>query len=216
MFRDLKNLTIIQGDDAFAENFILLNNTLASGTDKYDQVKKVGFEYLNRRSDVSLEEQFYAIAGVDISKKWDSFFVQRDFAREQALFEKTAIRGDYAFLHEDVERKFLINRKKIDKDLAIYIPDRALTENVFDYCAIIEKAKEIHVIDSSFMFLIDYVAYDAPNQKLYVHRYARENSAWKLPLLKKQWHIIILENYTLGLMTYIRRRLHEFKLILLK
>lgn len=189
MFRDLKNLTIIQGDDAFAENFILLNAS-ASGTDKCDQIKKVGFEYLNRRSDVSLEEQFYAIAGVDISKKWDSFFVQRDFAQEQALFEKTAPRGDYAFLHEDVERKFLISRKKIDKDLAIYIPDRALTENIFDYCTIIEKAKEIHVIDSSFMFLIDLLTYENPSQKLYIHRYARENAVWLLPILKKKWGVL--------------------------
>jgi hypothetical protein len=65
-----------------------------------------------------------------------------------------------------------------------------LTDNLFDFCDVIEKAEEIHVIDSSFMFLIDCLPYEAPNQKLFVHRYARPNAAWNLPILKKPWVIL--------------------------
>lgn len=212
MFRDLTNLTIIKGDEAFARDFIRRNET-ASGAEKYDGVKILGFEYL-RRSGTPLEQQFYDLAGVDLAKKWESFYVERDYARERALLEKIAPKGDYAFLHEDTTRDFTINRERIPKQLAVYESDPALTDNAFDYCMLIEKAKEIHVIDSSFMFLIDCLVYDAPNQKLVVHRYARPNPTWKLPILKKPWRIIILANYTTGLFTYIRRWLHAVKVSL--
>ncbi len=212
MFRDLDNLTIIRGDEAFAREFIRQNET-ASGPEKYDEVKILGFEYL-RRSGTPLEQQFYDLAGVDLAKKWDNFYVERDYAREQDLFEKIAPQEDYVFLHEDTSRRFTINREKIPKHFAVYTADPTLTNNAFDYCTLIERAKEIHVIDSSFMFLIDCLAYNAPGQKLFVHRYARPNPSWKLPILKKPWHIIVLENYTTGLATYVRRTLHAVKITL--
>ena len=212
MFRDLTNLTIIKGDEAFARDFICRNETVF-GADKYDEVKILGFEYL-RRSGTPLEQQFYDLAGVDLSKKWESFYVERDYAREQALFEKIAPRSDYAFLHEDTTRDFTINRKRIPKQLDVYESDPILTDNAFDYCTLIEKAKEIHVIDSSFMFLIDCLAYDAPDQNLVAHSYARPNPQWKLPILNKPWRIIILENYTTGLIIYLRRQLHALKVFL--
>lgn len=189
MYRDLKNLTIIKGEDVFARRFIFLN-TFKLGRFKYDRIKLVGFQYLDLYSGVSFEKQFYHIAGVNFTKKWDSFFVERDFEREWALFKQVSLKKDYVFLHEDVTRNFIVYREKIKKNYAIFVPDRKLTENIFDYCTIIERAKEIHVIDSSFMFLIDCLDYKNPNQKLYVHRYARENDAWLLPVLKKNWHIL--------------------------
>jgi hypothetical protein len=188
MYRDLKNLTIIKGNDAFVKRFIFLN-TFKFGKFKYNQIKLVGFQYLNQYSGVPFEKQFYQIAGVDFAKKWESFFVERDLERERALFKQASLKKDYVFLHEDVRRNFIIYREKIKKNYAIFTPDKKLTENIFDYCTIIEKAKEIHVIDSSFMFLIDCLNYENPDQKLYVHRYARENDAWLLPVLKKNWHI---------------------------
>lgn len=210
MFRDLTNLTILKGDEAFARDYIRRNES-APPAEKYDEIKILGFEFL-RRSGTPLEQQFYDLAGVDLAKKWDSFYVERDSAREQALFEKVAPKREYIFLHEDTSRDFTINRKKLPKHLPIYTADPTLTDNAFDYCLLIEKAKEIHVIDSSFMFMIDCLAYSAPGQKLVVHRYARPNPQWKLPILEKPWRIILLENYTTGVVTYVRQWLHEYKL----
>lgn len=47
MFRDLANLTIIEGDEESAREFIRRNETV-SGPDKYDVVKIIGFENLRR------------------------------------------------------------------------------------------------------------------------------------------------------------------------
>ena len=60
---------------------------------------------------------------------------------------------------------------------------------------VIEKAAEIHVIDSSFLSLIDCLQYENKSQKLYFHKYAREygkqkNNEWVYPVLRKDWQII--------------------------
>jgi hypothetical protein len=70
-------------------------------------------------------------------------------------------------------------------------PLKALTNNVFDYCTLIERAEEIHVVDSAFMFLVDNLSYSNPRQKLFVHRYARQNPPWNMPVLKKPWTIFL-------------------------
>lgn len=190
MYRDLPNLMIIQSDDAAAKELISKNVSQPEGS-KYDEIKIVGFQNLNRTDGIPLEWQFYQIAGVPLEKKWDSFFIKRDLEKEQALFKKVAPEGDYAFIHEDIPRKYIIKRELISENCATFTPGREFANNAIDYCTIIEKAKEVHVIDSSFMFLIDCLPYHNPNQKLYIHRYARDNNEWQLPILKKDWRIFI-------------------------
>jgi len=190
MYRDIPNLTIIQGDDTAAKKLLDQSSPYAEGV-QYNQIKILGFQYLDRTSGVPLEWQFYQLAGVPIEKKWSSFFIKRDLDKEQALFEKIAPRGDYAFVHDDVPRKYTINKDLIGKDCEIFTPRREFADNIIDLCTVIENAKEIHVIDSSFMFLIDCLPYHNPNQKLYIHRYARDNNEWQLPILKKDWYIFI-------------------------
>jgi len=184
MYRDLRNLTILRCDHLAATKYI------ADHSSEYTEVIKLGYDLLNKESGVPLEEQLYALAGVPFEKKWESFYVSRDRAREQSLYEKIAPKGAYAFLHEDTRRGYKIKRRKISPHLILVEPDSALTENIFDYITLIEKATEIHVIDSSFMFLIDCLQYVNPHQRLFVHRYARPNPEWVLPILKKQWKIL--------------------------
>lgn len=190
MYRDLPNLTIIQGGDDDANNFIKKNPVQPDDL-KYGDVKIIGFGALSSSSGVPFETQFYQHAGVPLKKKWDSFFIKRDYEKEQMLFEKIAPQGDYAFIHEDTSRGLTIKKDLIGNDRIFFTPEKNTTDNIIDYCTIIEKAKEIHVIDSSFMFLIDCLPYSNPNQKLFVHRYARENDEWLLPILKKDWYIFV-------------------------
>lgn len=192
MYRDLKNVTVIKGSEAFAEDFVTKH-----GSD-YTEVKIIGFQNLDRMSSVQLEKQLYHIAGVPLEKIWDSFFVQRDLKNEQALFDLVAPNNEYFFLHEDVPRNYRIERKLIAKKYTVVSADSKITDNVFDYCTVIERAKEIHVIDSSFMFLIDCLQYENSDQKLFVHRYARENEVWKLPILKKNWTVLTLTDNAAG------------------
>lgn len=190
MFRDLTNLTIIKGGDDDAMEYIQKNASLPENL-KYDEVKIIGFKNLNSTNGMTLEEQFYKFAGIPLYKKWDSFFIKRDFEKEEETFKKAAPVGDYAFIHEDIPRGYGIKKELIDKNCTLLTVERSISENIIDYCTIIEKAKEIHVIDSSLMFLIDCLPYKNPNQKLVIHRYARPNDEWLLPVLKKDWNIIV-------------------------
>jgi hypothetical protein len=185
MYRDISNLRIVKGDEGYALLFMFLNEFRRG----YDKVKIAGTPYLDPYRDINdlgpCERDFYIVAGVDPRKKWDSFHVERDAQREENLFRKIAPPSDYVFLHDDA--RFRIDREKVIS-YPIISPVVELTNNIFDYCALIEKAKEIHVIDSSFMYIVDLL----PDfgQKLFIHRYARPNSTWTLPSLKKKWNII--------------------------
>lgn len=209
MFKDLDNLKIIKGDEKYAKQVIRENSE--SNNPEYDLVKIIGQENLDRKSGVQLERQFYKIAEIDFNKKWDSFFIERNSEKEQDFFNKFAPGKKYAFVHDDIIRNMTINTRKISKGLEIFYPKRDFTDNIFDYCTLVERAEEIHVIDSSFMFLIDLLDYKNPSQKLFVHRYARFNSRWKLPILRKKWHIYRLENLSSGLLKYIRWKFFEIK-----
>jgi hypothetical protein len=210
MFRDLTNVDVIRGTDVDAKKFIA-EKTLVFPHYTYDTALVLGFDRLDRNSGELLENQFYTMAGIDLSKKWDSFHVDRDSASERNLFDRVSPQKPYVFLHEDIRRSYLIDRRLIDKKYTIVTPDPTLAPNSFDYCSIIEQAAEIHVIDSSFMFLIDCLPYDSSQQKLVVHRYARENEDWKLPTLGKNWKIINIENWHIGFLRFLRRRITEYK-----
>gem|GEM_PF-716646 len=210
MFRDLKNIDVIKGSDIEAKKFIA-EKTLSFPHYTYDSALILGFEKLDRNSGTLLENQFYAMADVPLAKKWSSFYVERDFTKEQELFIKIQPKKPYVFLHEDTRRDYTIDHKFIGPQFTIITPDPTLAQNSFDYCSIIEQAVEIHVIDSSFMFMLDCLKYNAPQQKLYVHRYARENEDWKLPTLGKNWKIINIENWHIGFLKYLRRRITEYK-----
>ena len=210
MFRDLTNVDVIRGTDVDAKKFIA-EKTLVFPHYTYDTALVLGFDRLDRNSGQLLENQFYAMAGVDLSRKWDSFHVDRDLSAEDALLKNISPQKPYVFLHEDARRSYTIDRSLISPHCSIVTPDPTLAPNSFDYCSLIEQADEIHVIDSSFMFMIDCLPYDSSRQRLVVHRYARENEDWKLPTLGKNWEVINFENWHIGFLKYLRRRLTEYK-----
>ncbi len=190
MYRDLPNLTVLIANNEEAEEFIRQNEH-KSNEEKYDEVKIVGYSNLNKKSNTPLDVQFYQIANVPFSKKWDNFYIQRDKEREEKFFNENITQDNFVLLHDDRSRNFTINRDLINPNYTILSVEKSHTTNIIDYCSAIEQAKEIHVIDSMFMFLVESLQYANPNQKLYIHRYARENHEWLLPVLKKDWIIII-------------------------
>jgi hypothetical protein len=147
----------------------------------------IGFNFLIPNSNLKFEEQFYLQANVKHIKKWESFYIGRNFQKENYLLNKAP--NNFIFVHDDSSRQMLISDKYL-KNKKVFKVDTSITNNIFDYCACIEQASEIHVIDSCFMFLVDCLKYKNPKQKLFVHRYSRFNEDWLLPVLKKNWTII--------------------------
>ncbi|MSR70964.1 hypothetical protein EXS62_02915 [Candidatus Kaiserbacteria bacterium] len=187
MYRDLKNLRIeLAATHRQKKNKLLLHRLGLWGR-QYDAVKSI---YADPEEGIMVERQLYAVAGVEFEKKWNGFKVERDRAREEALFAQVAPSAPYAFVHDDSIYKTAVDLSKAGSTLPVARVEKDLTDNVFDYCTLIERASEIHVVDSAFMFLVDCLPYDTPGQKLFVHRYARTNPPWNLPILKKDWTIL--------------------------
>ena len=186
MFRDLPNLEVIEIKTHRDKTLYPIRNLFMFGKSHFNTIKKiwdVDFE-----SGIPSEYQFYAIAGVPFENKWKSFYVERDSKREAILEEKTQLPEHYIFVHDD--NRYPIDDARISGDFQKFRVGPGLTDNLFDFRGLIERAEEIHVIDSSFMFLTDCLQYDNPSQKLFVHRYARPNAQWNLPILKKPWTIL--------------------------
>lgn len=186
MYRDLTNLRI-HVVNSYAEKYrFRFFNVFRFGNDHYDTVRII--DSYDQESGLLFERQIYTAAGVDLEKKWENFFVVRDSEREKTLFKKARLSTPYIFVHDDA--RYPLDPTRISSPLPLFRPDPKLTDNMFDYCGIIEHANEIHVIDSSFMFLVDCLPYMNPHQKLFVHRYARSNTPCQMPLLKKNWVIL--------------------------
>lgn len=179
MYNDL-NINFLVGGDDFAHKFLSNNKT-------YDSLC-VGFNNL-RESSGKFDKQFYDLAGVSFDKRWSYFKVCRNPQKEKSLVFKANLPRKFALVHEDVSRGFKIDTSKIN--LPIVRLEKRDDYTMIDWLAVADLAQEIHVIDSSFMFLIDSVYIKVP---LYIHRYSRRNPDWQLPTLKKNW--IVLQNLT--------------------
>ena len=120
-----------------------------------------------------LDANYYQQAGLALSKRWESFRVPRNRDLEDKLFRKlVGETKEYVFLHYDQKRNFLLDSELIPKHLLRVVPNERLNKkfSFFDYLKIIENAREIHCIESSFAALIESLEYPIPK---YAHRYAR-------------------------------------------
>jgi hypothetical protein len=149
MYRDLKNLDFIIGDDNFVQNFLSENNIQSS-----DLISAGFYRHPNARS---FDESFYLQNNLDLNCRWINFFVERDLNTEIILFNKFDVRkGEYVFIHDDKSRGYEIDETKIiNKHLKIVRPIPGYTNNVFDYCYLMENSIESHFIDSSLRLIFD-------------------------------------------------------------
>ena len=111
----------------------------------------VGFEDLRRRNTVEWEEAFYAQMGMDYSERFTGFHIDRDHDREKALEEEINLPEEFAFCNTSTSRGCL--EIEIDTRMEkIFLEEK--TDNIFDWMGVIEKASEIHTVDSSIFQLI--------------------------------------------------------------
>lgn len=152
MIRDLKNINIIPiKDDQEVLNYILNNNI------SQDSIIKIGFCQMPIIGAKDFDDSFYLQHQISFEKRWTSFKCERDFLSEKKLFDKfDIVEGEYIFLHDDKNRGFEIDESFIvNKNIPIIRPVFSYTENIFDYCYLMEKSRESHFIDSSFRLIFD-------------------------------------------------------------
>lgn len=161
MYRDLVNLSFIEGDDQYTNYYIQSNNI------NQNDLIIAGF-YIHPNS-IDFDDSFYLQNNIDFSERWSSFKVVRDIESEMELFKKyNIIEGEYVFIHDDHERNLFINEDYIiNKNLKIIRPQKELTNNIFDYCYLMEKSSESHFMDSSFKLVFD--SLELRNTNIFYH-----------------------------------------------
>jgi hypothetical protein len=171
MYVDLKNIDFIIGDDNFVTHYI--------NTNKISNLIKIGFEKLNQRDNFEL--QFYNHAAVPIEYKHSKFYIERNLEKEIELFNKLQLEpNNYIFLHRGGKE---IKNELLNKNYKIVEPNDF---GIFDWMYVIENAKEIHCIDSSFICLVDCMKLNE-NIKLYNHRYVRKYPEYVKLYTNKNW-----------------------------
>jgi hypothetical protein len=158
---------------------------------------KVGFENLNA-SAVNFDESFYKQVGFEFRLRWDNFFVERDYPKECELLQKlNPDNVPFVFVHDDPSRAFCVDLSLLRKDLKLvrtsdYSAKGTLAEQfqqytLFHWILVLQKAEEIHCMDSSFKCLVESLLH-FEHAKLFFHRYAKGSR--EVCSTRKHWTVI--------------------------
>lgn len=168
---DLYNTSIKYANDNNMEIldlcFRLPGSTLTSEFDSYP---------------LSFDQFIYNKAGVDFKHKWN-LDINRNKDREQDLFNKLVKHNDYvvySFTGSTNTRHIDLNQLGYFNTIEI----TQITDNIFDWLTIIERAKAIILIDSCFANLVNQLK--LPNKKYFLLRSGPKET----PVLTNDWIIL--------------------------
>jgi len=154
MYRDNKNISVraIDNDPNIEEEQI----NIITKKNNY-KIIKVGFDYFVKQSKskkkMTIDMIFYKQLKIPFKYRFKYSYWKRDKKRENNLYKKLVKNKNYAFVHDDPSRNFLIKNDFINPSLQIIRNSSKV--NIFDYGKILEKAKEIHVMESSIRCMLE-------------------------------------------------------------
>lgn len=179
MYRDLTNLEVIPMQETSIDIFL----------QKVEPDSKivVGFGNIEHLLETyRFDECFYRQVGLKFERRWSDFYIQRDHEAEQKLMQSYGLEKDeYIFIHDDPARGYFLNEQLLPKDIKQFRPD-GREKNIFNYCSIIENAKEIHAMDSCFKHIADSLAL---TNALYYHVYVRSGANHHVTGCHNNWKI---------------------------
>lgn len=165
MYSDLPNLNIIQVHDDSEVEFIINNNNIRNDT------LKIGFNnmglYVPKHT---FDVAFYILAGLDFRIRFEEFYMPRNLEQEFKVYNELNPKNEpYIFVHDDKSRGFSIDINKLPQNIKIIEND--VKYSLFDMLTIIDRAEEVHVMQSSLKDLINSFRFDKP--KFFLHNYVR-------------------------------------------
>jgi len=154
MYRDLNNIKFIIIKEGSDLNYELNYSRSFTPLNPNSDYIEIGFDYLNT-SDRQFDKAFYRQAGIDFSKRFEDFHVERDLEREKKLFNSLNIKeNEYIFVcNLSSTGKVDINLNKSDNKKIVYLEQ--LTENMFDWVYTAMNSYKLYAVDSAFSCMID-------------------------------------------------------------
>jgi len=187
MYRDLPNIKLLPQDDKGVFEYMNIfknNNYLIIG------ITREWFNKFNSGEFDTFDEGFYKSINMPFKYKWDKFYLKRDINNEKDIYKKINPNSEeFIFVHDDKEMGRSFRDDLIEKGLKIIRLSEHKDIGLFEFLYTIEKAKEVHVMNSSLMCLIDTI--QLRNDGLFLHEYARTDMGDNPnPKLKLNWKII--------------------------
>jgi hypothetical protein len=173
MFRDVPNLTLLEvsGDreaSRYARRWKRRGmNVMLNGTHDRRGWKAEWHQ--------QFDEAFYRMANVPFEYRWSKFRVLSDAEAEERVFEAVVQSSPYVFVHDDIDRGFTISPNRLPEGIPVIRPRAGLTDVIFHYKKVIERAAEVHCISSSFAHWIENAELGG---KRFLHKYARRDGTW--------------------------------------
>jgi hypothetical protein len=174
MTSDLPQIHLAKYSNRFWESQMLAHRNQFSRSEIFD-ILNLGYYGVDffKNPKMRVDSNFYAQAGLNLDLRWSNFKYSRNSYKENLLYNLLIPEDtrDYIFLHEDRTRGYVIDRSLLPSEFKIITPDTKLKNySFFDYIKVIENAKQIHCIESSFSAFVDNTLIDSTK---FIHRYAR-------------------------------------------
>ena len=153
MYRDIEDLKIIEISNNEEQEKDEIESYIKDG----DILEKIGFDYFlkNKNQNKTIDMLFYEQFNIEYSRRFELTYWKRDHEKENRLYDLLVNNPNYIFVHDDPSRGFTIPEKLLSKNYQII--KNSYEYSIFDYCKIIENAKEIHVMESSARCMMEYL-----------------------------------------------------------
>jgi len=193
MYRDNPKINVITIPDGIDENYFV-KHYLDGTTCTMEQLKglqpmdtfegqveflKIGHDNYPWGQEEKLgkgcAEIFYDLVNIPYIKRFEEFYYERDPKEEKRVYDKLNPNDEeYIFVHDDASRGYPIDDDRVfeyndGKEIKIIRND--MSENLFFYGMILEKAKQIHCMESSFRSIVEILD---TTDELYFHSFRTE------------------------------------------
>tara|TARA_B100002019_G_scaffold273810_1_gene270212 strand:- start:1170 stop:1952 length:783 start_codon:yes stop_codon:yes gene_type:complete len=172
LYQDFDNIVVHPFNDDWAT---LEQEMFPWAQEKNWPVTRIGFEKVYYRQlkrentppeffAVNFDRQFYEEANILFKERYDRFTLPKEIPGSQDVYEKLSGGKEYIIVHKNssAEGDYPIDlwswRKENDQGVKIVEIALGQTTNMLAYMKLIENAKEIHCVNSSFYCLVDSVA----------------------------------------------------------
>ena len=190
MYRDESRINVI-GLDENRDLVKEVNKVLkkASINKKIDFLK-IGHEFYYPTLNLNLDKEytwpcdvvFYKQLNVPFEFRFSKCYWKRDYKNEKRVFKKLVKKNKpYAFIHDDKDQNLIISKKNINRKLNIVRNDKK--ELIFNFGLILERATELHLMESSFRQIVEVL--NTKNIKLYLYK-GRPEKAHSTELFNKK------------------------------
>lgn len=193
MFRDLKKVKIIsisnnqKNEKKEVERFLKNQKKnfeiIKIGHDFYHSTNKLNPDFKSNPWHCTVN--FYKQFGLPYNYRYEKTYWKRNLKNEKKLLKKlVGNKKKFIFVHDDIKRGLKINISNLEKKFLVVRNDNK--NLIFDYGLILENAKELHLIESSFRQLCETL--NIKSKKLFLYKDDRFDYSMSLYNKKKnEW-----------------------------